>query len=97
MDIINLEIDGNSTYLMTYLGDLYLPHRTLILLVVIGITLRCVKLFRERKQMDNLGFDKVVSIDHLTDDELDIVADILKDFKQWLDYPLRVWYPQRVA
>ena len=49
MDIINLEIDGNSTYLMTYLGDLYLPHRTLILLVVIGITLRCVKLFRERK------------------------------------------------
>lgn len=49
MDMINLEIDGNSTYLMTYLGDLYLPHRTLILLVVIGITLRCVKLFRERK------------------------------------------------
>jgi len=31
--------------------------------------------------MDNLGFDKVVSIDHLTDDEIDIVADILKDFK----------------
>lgn len=49
MDMINLEIDGNSTYLMTYLGDLYLPHRTIILLVVIGITLRCVKLFRERK------------------------------------------------
>jgi hypothetical protein len=49
MEMINLEIDGNSTYLMTYLGDLYLPHRTLILLVVIGITLRCVKLFRERK------------------------------------------------
>jgi hypothetical protein len=49
MDIINLEIDGNSTYLMTYLGDLFLPHRTLILLVVIAITLRCVKLFRERK------------------------------------------------
>jgi hypothetical protein len=49
MDIINLEIDGNSTYLMTYLGDLYLPHRTLILLLVIGITLRSIKLFRERK------------------------------------------------
>lgn len=49
MDMINLEIDGNSTYLMTYLGDLYLPHRTLILLLVIGITLRCVKLFRERR------------------------------------------------
>ena len=49
MELFNLEIDGNSTYLMTYLGDLYLPHRTIILLVVIGITLRCVKLFRERK------------------------------------------------
>jgi hypothetical protein len=49
MDIINLEIDGNSTYLMTYLGDLFLPHRTLILLVVIAITLRSIKLFRERK------------------------------------------------
>ena len=49
MEMINLEIDGNSTYLMTYLGDLYLPHRTLILLVVIGITLRSIKLFRERK------------------------------------------------
>ena len=31
--------------------------------------------------MDKLGFDKAVSIDHLTDNELDIVADILKDFK----------------
>ncbi len=49
MEMINLEIDGNSTYLMTYLGDLYLPHRTLILLLVIGITLRSIKLFRERK------------------------------------------------
>jgi hypothetical protein len=49
MDIINLEIDGNSTYLMTYLGDLYLPHRTLILMAVIAITLRSIKLFRERK------------------------------------------------
>lgn len=49
MDMINLEIDGNSTYLITYLGDLYLPHRTLILLAVIAITLRCVKLYRERK------------------------------------------------
>lgn len=49
MELFNLEIDGNSTYLTTYLGDLYLPHRTLILLVIIGITLRCVKLYRERK------------------------------------------------
>ena len=31
--------------------------------------------------MDKLGFDKVVNIDHLSNDELDIVADILKDFK----------------
>lgn len=30
---------------------------------------------------DKLGFDKSVSIDHLSNDELDIVADILKDFK----------------
>ena len=31
--------------------------------------------------MDKLGFDKAVSIDHLTDEQIDIVADILKDFK----------------
>ena len=31
--------------------------------------------------MDNLGFDKAVSIDHLTDEQIDMVADILKDFK----------------
>ena len=31
--------------------------------------------------IDNLGFDKAVSIDHLTDEQIDIVADILKDFK----------------
>lgn len=30
---------------------------------------------------DILGFDKAVSIDHLTDEQIDIVADILKDFK----------------
>ena len=30
---------------------------------------------------DKLGFDKAVSIDHLTDEQIDIVADILKDFK----------------
>jgi hypothetical protein len=30
---------------------------------------------------DTLGFDKAVSIDHLTDEQIDIVANILKDFK----------------
>jgi len=49
MEMINLEMDSNSIYLMTYLGDLYLPYRTIILVAVIAITLRCVKLFRERK------------------------------------------------
>jgi hypothetical protein len=30
---------------------------------------------------DILGLSKAVGIDHLSDDELDMVADILKDFK----------------
>jgi hypothetical protein len=30
---------------------------------------------------DILGLSKAVNIDHLSSDELDIVADILKDFK----------------
>jgi len=47
--MINLQIDSNSIYLTTYLGDLYLPYRTLILMAIIAITLRSVKLFRERK------------------------------------------------
>ena len=49
MEMISLEMDSNSIYLTTYLGDLYLPYRTLILVAVIAITLRSVKLFRERK------------------------------------------------
>ena len=49
MEMINLEIDGVATYLNTYFGEIWLPHRTLVLLVVIVITLRSVKLFRERK------------------------------------------------
>lgn len=47
--MINLEMDSNSIYLTTYLGDLYLPIRTIILVGIIVITLRAVKLFRERK------------------------------------------------
>lgn len=49
MEMINLEIDSNSIYLTTYLGDLYLPLRTIILVGIVVITLRGVKLFRERK------------------------------------------------
>lgn len=49
MDIINLEMDSNSIYLTTYLGDLYLPIRTIILVGIIVITLRSIKLFKARK------------------------------------------------
>lgn len=49
MELINLEIDNNYVYLSSYLGDLYLPFRTMILVGVIVITLRSIKLFRERK------------------------------------------------
>jgi len=47
--MINLEVDSNSIYLTTYLGDLYLPIRTIILVGIVVITLRGVKLFRERR------------------------------------------------
>jgi len=30
---------------------------------------------------DTLGFDKAIELDHLTDEQVDLVADILKDFK----------------
>jgi hypothetical protein len=30
---------------------------------------------------DTFGFEKAIQIDHLTDEQLDLVADILKDFK----------------
>lgn len=49
MEMINLEVDSNSIYLTTYLGDLYLPIRTIILVGIVVITLRGVKLFRERR------------------------------------------------
>ena len=50
MEIIQeFSIDGVATYLSTYFGEIWLPHRTLIILAIIGITLRSIKLFRERK------------------------------------------------
>jgi hypothetical protein len=50
MDIINeFSVDGVATYLSTYFGEVWLPHRTLVLLVITAITLRGIKLFRERK------------------------------------------------
>jgi hypothetical protein len=40
------------------------------------------ELMKEKLMADKLrDSDKAVSIDHLSNDELDIVADILKDFK----------------
>jgi hypothetical protein len=47
--IREFSIDGYATYLDSYLIDIYLPHRSLIILAVIAITLRSIKLFRERK------------------------------------------------
>jgi hypothetical protein len=47
--IREFSIDGYATYLDSYLVDIYLPHRTLIILAVVAITLRSIKLFRERK------------------------------------------------
>lgn len=32
-------------------------------------------------EKDLFGFEKAIQIDHLTKDELDLVANILKDFK----------------
>ena len=32
-------------------------------------------------EKDLLGFEKAIQLDHLTKDELDLVANILKDFK----------------
>ena len=50
MEIINeFSVDSVATYLSTYFGEIWLPHRTLIILAIIGITLRSIKLFRERK------------------------------------------------
>ena len=50
MEIIQeFSIDGVATYLSTYFGEIWLPHRTLVFLVIVAITLRCIKLFRERK------------------------------------------------
>jgi hypothetical protein len=50
MEIIReFSVSGYATYLNTYLGDIYLPHRTLIILAIVAITLRSIKLFRERK------------------------------------------------
>ena len=50
MEIIQeFSIDGVATYLSTYFGEIWLPHRTLVFLVIVAITLRCVKLYRERK------------------------------------------------
>jgi hypothetical protein len=50
MEIVKeFSIDGYATYLNTYLIDIYLPHRTLIILAVVAITLRSIKLFRDRK------------------------------------------------
>ena len=47
--IREFSVDGYATYLDSYLIDIYLPHRTLIILAVVAITLRGIKLFRERK------------------------------------------------
>jgi len=50
MEIIKeFSVDSVATYLSTYFGEIWLPHRTLIILAIIGITLRSIKLFRERK------------------------------------------------
>jgi len=50
MEIIQeFSVDSVATYLSTYFGEIWLPHRTLILMAVIAITLRSIKLFRERK------------------------------------------------
>jgi len=50
MEIIQeFSVDSYATYLNTYLGEIWLPHRTLIILAVVAITLRSIKLFRERK------------------------------------------------
>jgi hypothetical protein len=50
MEIIQeFSIDGVATYLSTYFGEIWLPHRTLIILAIMAITLRSIKLFRERK------------------------------------------------
>ncbi len=50
MEIIKeFSVDSMATYLSTYFGEIWLPHRTLIILAVIAITLRSIKLFRERK------------------------------------------------
>jgi hypothetical protein len=50
MEIIQeFSIDGYATYLSGYFGEIWLPHRTLIILAVVAITLRGIKLFRERR------------------------------------------------
>lgn len=50
MEIIQeFSVDSVATYLNTYFGEIWLPHRTLIMLAVVAITLRSIKLFRERK------------------------------------------------
>lgn len=50
MELIQeFSISGFATYLDTYLVEIYLPHRTLIILAVVAITLRSIKLFRDRK------------------------------------------------
>lgn len=50
MEIIKeFTVDSVATYLNTYFGEIWLPHRTLILLALVAITLRSIKLFRERK------------------------------------------------
>ena len=50
MELIQeFSVDSVATYLSTYFGEIWLPHRTLILMAVIAVTLRSIKLFRERK------------------------------------------------
>lgn len=50
MEIIKeFSVDSMATYLSTYFGEIWLPHRTLIILAIVAITLRSIKLFRERK------------------------------------------------
>jgi hypothetical protein len=50
MEIIQeFSIDGYATYLSGYLGEIWIPHRSLIILAVVVITLRGIKLFRERR------------------------------------------------
>jgi hypothetical protein len=53
--IREFSVDGYATYLDSYLVDIYLPHRTLIILAVVAITLRSIKLFRELKRTGMLG------------------------------------------